>query len=110
MISYHSPLNPGLLFPQSTVIFDTGSPFLILPGINCTDSCGNASRYDPSLSSTYGVEPDLPEMLTFSTGVGVLPLDPYDGPHCIIHNDTVTLGGLALTEFEVWDVSISAPP
>ncbi|KAH8646258.1 aspartic peptidase domain-containing protein [Xylariales sp. PMI_506] len=88
--------------PQNfTVIFDTGSGDLILPGVNCTESCTFHNRYDPSKSSTFNITPNVEFEYTYATGVDSVALYPWVGPECISHQDTLWLGGIPMPNWQV---------
>ncbi|CAF1049690.1 unnamed protein product [Adineta steineri] len=69
------------------VDFDTGSSDLWIPSIRCLSSCGNRSRYNANISSTYRANG-----ASFHIGYG-------DGSSINgrFDNDTVTIAGLAVT-------------
>jgi hypothetical protein len=86
-----------IYYQYSTVLFDTGSNFLIIPASNCT-TCGSDNRFNSSQSTTFGPEPGILEAFAFGTGVDTLPLVPPAGPTCILVNDTVSLGGHSISQ------------
>ncbi|KAF7336875.1 Acid protease [Mycena venus] len=60
--------------PQNfTVVFDTGSFSLEVPGTACGAACANQHQFDPSLSSTFEDE-QFNTTITFGTGIGVDPV------------------------------------
>ncbi|CAF1057428.1 unnamed protein product [Adineta steineri] len=69
------------------VDFDTGSSDLWIPSIRCLSSCGNRSRYNANISSTYRANG-----ASFHIGYG-------DGSSTNgrFDNDTVTVAGLSVT-------------
>ncbi|KAF7360721.1 Acid protease [Mycena venus] len=62
--------------PQNfTVVFDTGSFSLEVPGTACGAACANQRQFDPSLSTTFKDEHSN-TTIVFGTGIGV---DPVQG-------------------------------
>ncbi|ROV90430.1 hypothetical protein VSDG_08451 [Cytospora chrysosperma] len=78
--------------PQNlTVLFDTGSPDLLLPGHNCT-TCGDLTLFNPNTSSTFSPLPGTRVNYDFSTGADSIPFTEPEGAVCHIVHDTVALG------------------
>uniref|UniRef100_A0A669BEU0 Renin n=1 Tax=Oreochromis niloticus TaxID=8128 RepID=A0A669BEU0_ORENI len=86
--------------PQSfKVIFDTGSSNLWVPSIYCNSAaCNNHAKFDPRRSSTYR-QNGRPLSITYGTGsmTGILGYD------------TVTVGGLAVTN-QIFGLSQTEAP
>ncbi|KAF9226049.1 Asp-domain-containing protein [Gyrodon lividus] len=71
-----------------TVVFDTGSSDLVLPGVDCDNSCTGHAMYDPALSSS---SVDLGEPFVVQYGSG----DSAFGDQ---YTDNVTIVGLTATD------------
>ncbi|KAF9218348.1 acid protease [Gyrodon lividus] len=71
-----------------TVEFDTGSSDLLLPGINCDDSCDGHDLYDPESSSTSVDSNNVFEVL-YANG---------DSAYGRQYTDKVTIAGLTATD------------
>ncbi|KAJ7491018.1 acid protease [Mycena latifolia] len=83
--------------PQNfTVVFDTGSPSLEVPGTACGAACANQRQFNSSASSTFEDE-FFDTTITFGTGVGV---DPVNGSNwqMSLHfvADSLTVAGLTV--------------
>ncbi|GAB1317479.1 Aspartic peptidase domain-containing protein [Madurella fahalii] len=76
--------------PQNfNVVFDTGAPFLVLPGSNCT-MCGHHPLFDPSNSSTFSNQPGIRLEGVFAGSSGdTLPPTDGQGANCTVVTDTV---------------------
>ncbi|KAF9220173.1 acid protease [Gyrodon lividus] len=75
--------------PQTyTVLFDTGSSDLVLPGVDCDNSCIGHALYNPA-SSTTSVNPGLPFVIHYGMS------DSAFGQQ---HTDNVTIVGLTATD------------
>ncbi|CAL8381932.1 unnamed protein product [Boreogadus saida] len=51
-VTYYGMIGIGNPPQYFKVLFDTGSPDLWVPSLNCTDSCGDHARFNSSASST----------------------------------------------------------
>ncbi|KAF9219412.1 acid protease [Gyrodon lividus] len=71
-----------------TVVFDTGSSDLILPGVDCDDSCYGHAIYNPASSST---SVNLCEPFAIEYGTG-------DSAFGHLYTDNVTIVGLTATD------------
>ncbi|KAF9220178.1 acid protease [Gyrodon lividus] len=71
-----------------TVMFDTGSSDLILPGVACDNSCMGHSLYNPASSST-SVNLDLPFVIHYAGGESAFGQQ---------HTDNITIVGLTATD------------
>ncbi|KAF7350709.1 Acid protease [Mycena sanguinolenta] len=82
-----------------TVVFDTGSDELLIPGTNCTDSCQRQNKFDPSKSSTF--TPDTVDGIfteSFITGGDASPYGLKDWSVTVVQgSDTMTAGGLTVS-------------
>ncbi|KAF9220374.1 acid protease [Gyrodon lividus] len=70
-----------------TVMFDTGSSDLVLPGADCDDSCHGHIHYDPASSST-SVDLGRPFSIGYESGESAFGQQ---------HSDNVTIVGLTAT-------------
>ncbi|KAF7328800.1 putative vacuolar protease A [Mycena venus] len=86
--------------PQDfTVVFDTGSDELVIPGTNCTTSCANQKKFDPTQSSTFKLNTgDGIFEESFLTGGDASPWGLKDWSMSLIEvSDTMTVGGLSVS-------------
>ncbi|KUI66223.1 Gastricsin [Cytospora mali] len=74
-----------------TVLFDTGSPDLLLPESNCT-TCGDLTLFNPNKSSTFSPLPGNEINYEFATGADSIPFTVPEGATCRFVHDTVALG------------------
>lgn len=74
-----------------TVLFDTGSPDLLLPESNCT-TCGDLTLFNPNRSSTFSPLPGNEVNYDFATGADSIPFTVPEGATCRLVHDTVALG------------------
>ncbi|KAJ7811479.1 aspartic peptidase domain-containing protein [Mycena olivaceomarginata] len=86
--------------PQDfTVVFDTGSDELVIPGTNCTTSCANQKKFDPTQSSTF--KPNAGDGIfeeSFLTGGDASPWGLKDWSMSLVEvSDTMTVGGLSVS-------------
>ncbi|KAJ7909451.1 acid protease [Mycena leptocephala] len=87
--------------PQDfTVVFDTGSGELVIPGTNCTTSCANQKKFDPTQSSTF--KPNAGDGIfeeSFLTGGDASPWGLKDWSMSLVEvSDTMTVGGLSVSD------------
>ena len=87
------PSCPQITNTDSTVLWDTGSTDLLLPRSNCT-TCGGHALFNPSSSSTFSPEPNLPAELFFGTGGDSVPLPDIESVSGTVVADVVSAGGL----------------
>ncbi|KAJ7045282.1 acid protease [Mycena alexandri] len=83
--------------PQNfTVVFDTGSFSLEVPGIACGAACAKQRQFDPSKSSTFQDQFEN-STVTFGTGVGVDPVvgDNWEMDLASVA-DALVVGGLSI--------------
>ncbi|KAK0702564.1 aspartic peptidase domain-containing protein [Apiosordaria backusii] len=82
------------------VIFDTGSPYLLLPRNNCTTCGSQHNLFNPSASTTFSPSPGLPLQLEFgSAGGGTVPTNSSQRVNCIAATDTVSISSPPLEAF-----------
>ncbi|KAJ7599581.1 acid protease [Mycena floridula] len=84
-----------------TVVFDTGSQDLELPGKNCTSSCANQHVFDWDKSSTFELLNSGPSgdgvSVTFTTGGDATPAGLQDLTMNLVQvADTISVGGLSV--------------
>lgn len=61
------------------------------------ESCGNAARFDPTKSTTFGAEPGIPQSFGYDTGVDTSSLlQKGAGVSGIIVNDTIGVANLSV--------------
>ncbi|KAJ7746392.1 acid protease [Mycena metata] len=72
-LQWYGQLSLGTPLQNFTVVFDTGSVSLEVPGVACGAACANQRQFDPSKSSTFQDE-DYNTTVTFGTGIGVDPV------------------------------------
>ncbi|KAH8657972.1 aspartic peptidase domain-containing protein [Xylariales sp. PMI_506] len=73
-----------------TLLWDSGSPAVLIPESNCT-TCGTHTLFDPSKSSTY--EPLYePFDIEFATGADSIPFTVPEGASGWFITDTVAIG------------------
>ncbi|KAI0600929.1 aspartic peptidase domain-containing protein [Biscogniauxia sp. FL1348] len=78
-----------------SVLWDTGSNILLIPGINCA-TCGNRTLFSPLGSLTFTPLPCSNTSIEFSTGPDSIPLAEPEGARGTIGFDDVAIG-------EAWD-------
>ncbi|KAF9945147.1 hypothetical protein BGZ70_004013, partial [Mortierella alpina] len=84
---WYGAINVGTPPKPFTVLFDTGSADLFLPGTDCDSSCDGHTQYDPSSSSTAQ---DLKKSFLINNGDGLT----VSGKQ---FTDTVSIGGFTGT-------------
>ncbi|GJJ10404.1 hypothetical protein Clacol_004630 [Clathrus columnatus] len=85
-----------------TVVFDTGSNYLVLPSIQCGKPCENQKKFNHIASSTF-LSLNETRNLSFITGGGVQPV--IEGAFDFTANistETVTIGNLQASEVQTW--------
>ncbi|KAK4665021.1 uncharacterized protein QC763_509770 [Podospora pseudopauciseta] len=83
------------------VIFDTGSPYLLLPRDNCTTCSPEQNLFNPFLSSTFSSSPGIPLQLFFGTaGGGTRPTNTSQGANCTAVTDTVAISSPPITGYD----------
>ncbi|KAF7358105.1 Acid protease [Mycena venus] len=96
--------------PQTfTVVFDTGSTTLEIPGTACGSACRNHHQFNSSASKTF-VDKNSSTILTFGTGVGVTPVNGSDWQlHLSLVSDTVSVAGLTVHQSELFLITNQTP-
>ncbi|KAJ6493183.1 acid protease [Mycena sanguinolenta] len=98
-LEWFGPIQVGTPPQDFTVVFDTGSDALIIPGTNCTDSCQNQNKFDPSKSSTF--TPDNADGIfteSFITGGDASPYGLKDWSMTLVQgSDAMNAGGLSVS-------------
>ncbi|KAF7345319.1 Acid protease [Mycena sanguinolenta] len=96
--------------PQNfTVVFDTGSFSLEVPGTACGAACANQHQFNSSASSTF-IDFQSTSTITFGTGVGV---DPVIGDNwqLVVDEvaDTFSVAGLSISLGEFYLITNQTP-
>lgn len=84
------------------VIFDTGSPWFIVPSTACGSTCAGQTAFDGTKSSTF-TDLNTPRTVRFGTGGGVQPVGGNLSMNLNLVRDKLTFFGLdaGLTDFYV---------
>ncbi|CCO34683.1 chymosin [Rhizoctonia solani AG-1 IB] len=82
------------------VIFDTGSPWFIIPSTSCGSTCAGQTAFDGTKSSTF-TNLNTPRTVRFGTGGGVQPVGGNLAMNLNLVQDKLTFFGLdaGLTQF-----------
>lgn len=80
-----------------SVLWDTGSPYLLLPQSNCT-SCGTHRLFNPASSSSFSGSPGTSINPLFATGADSIPLTQPEGATCHVNQETVAIGDLSVKD------------
>ena len=96
---WYSKISVGTPPQELTVVFDTGSPALIIPGNKCT-TCGKDTLFNPTKSSTYKAGNGREQQSGFATGCKADPLPSTAIVQGTSNSDTVSLGGATVKNFE----------
>jgi hypothetical protein len=86
---------------NSTVLFDTGSDQILIPGANCT-TCGSHPLYNSSQSSTFRNTPGDEFDALFGTGGTTVPFTTPQGAHIREVTDRVCLEGLCAPDQDIF--------
>ncbi|PWY90355.1 acid protease [Aspergillus sclerotioniger CBS 115572] len=92
-LQWYSTIQVGTPPQTLTVMYDTGSTELVLPGKNCIN-CGSHTLFESNKSKSFSHTPNMNLVGEFSTGATTVPLSTSELVNCTINSDTVTLGGL----------------
>ncbi|KAK8045840.1 aspartic peptidase domain-containing protein [Apiospora saccharicola] len=90
---WYSDISVGTPPQTLSVLWDTGSPYLLLPQSNCT-SCGTHRLFNPANSSSFRAWPDTPINPLFATGADSIPFTQPEGATC----HTVAIGDLSVPD------------
>ncbi|KAK8079322.1 pepsin A1 [Apiospora phragmitis] len=90
---WYSDISVGTPWQNLSVLWDTGSTYLLLPQSNCSN-CGNHPLFDPGSSSSFSGSPGTTVNPLFSTGADSIPLSQPEGATCHVNTETVSIGEL----------------
>ncbi|KAJ6483962.1 acid protease [Mycena sanguinolenta] len=96
--------------PQAfTVVFDTGSATLEIPGTACGSACKNQHQFNSSASATF-IDKNSSSTLVFGTGVGVTPVNGTNWQlNLSLVADTVSVAGLTVKSSELYLITYQTP-
>ncbi|KAJ6575374.1 acid protease [Mycena capillaripes] len=101
-LQYFGNISIGTPPQHFTVVFDTGSPFLVVPGTACGSACRTQRQFNSSASSTF-VDQHSSSTITFGTGVGVTPVNGSNWElHLSAVTDTVSVAGLTVNSTDLF--------
>jgi len=107
-LQWFGPISVGTPAQNFTVVFDTGSFNLEIPGTSCS-TCSNQRKFDGTKSSTFTDQKNS-SVITFDTGVGV---DPVVGDNYQLNldqvEDVVSVGGLSGGKIEFFLITKQTP-
>jgi len=107
-LQWFGPISVGTPAQNFTVVFDTGSFSLEIPGTSCS-TCSTQRKFDGTKSSTF-TDQKKTSVITFGTGVGV---DPVVGNNWQLNldqvQDVVSVGGLNGGEIEFFLITKQTP-
>ncbi|KAI0023101.1 aspartic peptidase domain-containing protein [Xylariomycetidae sp. FL0641] len=90
---WYSNISVGTPSQNLTVLWDTGSTDLLIPGTNCT-TCGEHRLFNPNESSTYAPVPNPDVSIPFISGPGAEVLAEPEVVHGLLSYDTIAVGPL----------------
>ncbi|KAG9020086.1 hypothetical protein FRB95_005078, partial [Tulasnella sp. JGI-2019a] len=93
-LQWYGTISVGTPPQEFTVVFDTGSVTLEIPGTECGTNCTGKHQFDPTMSSTYKSSGDY-KSISFATGVGVDPVINHNYQLELLPiTETITVAGL----------------
>ncbi|KAJ7255787.1 acid protease [Mycena haematopus] len=108
-LQWYGDLTVGTPPQKFTVVFDTGSFTLEIPGTACGAACANQHQFNSPASSTF-VDKNSSSVITFGTGVGV---DPVVGDNWQLSlelvADTFSIAGLTIDFGELYLITNQTP-
>ncbi|KAF8142717.1 acid protease [Mycena galopus ATCC 62051] len=111
-LEWYGSIQVGTPPQDFTVVFDTGSDELLIPGTNCTTSCSNQNKFDPTQSSTF--IPDLADGIfteSFITGGDASPWGLKDWSMTLVEGaDTMSVGGLSVSNVSFFLIQNQSQP
>ncbi|KAK8116979.1 uncharacterized protein PG998_005260 [Apiospora kogelbergensis] len=95
---WYSDISIGTPPQTLSVLWDTGSPFLLLPNNSC-NNCGDHRLFSPGNSTTFtAIQPQTLDNISFVTGPDAIPLSAPQGATCTENVDKVSIGHLVVPD------------
>ncbi|KAF7520871.1 hypothetical protein G7054_g12644 [Neopestalotiopsis clavispora] len=97
---WYSTISVGTPAQELTVLWDTGSPALLIPRSTCT-TCGDKTLFDSSESSSFSNTPGTRQQELFSTGADSIPFTTPEGAVGNLVHEKVAIGDLVVDSQEM---------